>query len=440
MTGSGGTAILQPVFTVATLTGSAVATVNVTVSGFYTVKPSNPVSQGSTSGAGTGCTLNITYNDPTSSVYRAVFTDQAGSLLWVKFGASHFVGDTLMAKANALDFVTALGATALSTVLGSSFLSTPQGRLSVFNGAFPITAFGSDQTTITRIYWTPYNGNACPIYNGTSFITTTAAQLTCDLTSGAQASGGIYDVFKFLNAGVATLGFGPSWVAGTSGSVTAGSCVRGTGTGSTQLVSLNGIYTNNVAMTVNNGATTFSVAQFQGTYLGSVYVNSTAGQINCYVTYGQSRVWGLYNAYNKLPINLRAGDGTASWTYNTNTVRESNGGTTNILTTFVGLQEEIIQASFLQQVQVGVSSGAAESVQIGIGINATNAQSGTVALFNMNGTTTLTSTTLMAQASIPPGVGINNIVATETVPNTTGGTKTFFGTEANMVLKAGWLG
>ncbi len=91
----GGTAIIQPVFTVATLTGSAVASVTVTVPGFYTTKPTNPVSQGSTSGAGTGCTLNVTYNDPTSSVYRAVFTDQAGALLWQKFGASSFVSGVM---------------------------------------------------------------------------------------------------------------------------------------------------------------------------------------------------------------------------------------------------------------------------------------------------------------------------------------------------------
>lgn len=107
ITETGGTAILQPVFTVATLTGSAVATVTVALPGFYTTKPSNPVSQGSTSGVGTGCTLNITYNDPTSSDYRAVFTDQAGALIWQKLGSSSFVSG-LMAKAAAYDFVSSL--------------------------------------------------------------------------------------------------------------------------------------------------------------------------------------------------------------------------------------------------------------------------------------------------------------------------------------------
>lgn len=90
ITTTGGTALSQPIFTVATLSGSAVATVTVTYPGFYTATPSNPVAQGSTSGSGTSCTLNVTYNVPASSDYRAGLTDQAGAFLWQKLGASSF--------------------------------------------------------------------------------------------------------------------------------------------------------------------------------------------------------------------------------------------------------------------------------------------------------------------------------------------------------------
>lgn len=95
ITAAGGTALSQPIFTVATLSGSAVATVTVTYPGFYTATPSNPVAQGSTSGSGTSCTLNVTYNVPASLDYRAVLTDQAGSFLWQKLGASSFFESTL---------------------------------------------------------------------------------------------------------------------------------------------------------------------------------------------------------------------------------------------------------------------------------------------------------------------------------------------------------
>lgn len=102
ITATGGTAISQPVFQVATLSGSAVATVTVAYPGFYSATPANPVAQGSTSGVGTGCTLTVTYNNPAGADYRALFTDQAAALIWSKFGASSFMS-TLMEKATAYD-------------------------------------------------------------------------------------------------------------------------------------------------------------------------------------------------------------------------------------------------------------------------------------------------------------------------------------------------
>lgn len=104
ITATGGTAISQPVFQVATLSGSAVATVTVAYPGFYSATPANPVAQGSTSGVGTGATLTVTYNNPAGSDYRALFTDQAAALIWQKLGSSSFVSG-LMAKGTAYDFL-----------------------------------------------------------------------------------------------------------------------------------------------------------------------------------------------------------------------------------------------------------------------------------------------------------------------------------------------
>lgn len=138
ITETGGTAILQPVFTVATLSGSAVATVTVALPGFYTTKPSNPVAQGSTSGAGTGCTLNITYNDPTSSDYRALFTDQVSAVLWQKFGASSFVSG-IMAKANSFDYL-------------NSIAAAGNGLIFTNNGASPSTISATISPTLVPNY------------------------------------------------------------------------------------------------------------------------------------------------------------------------------------------------------------------------------------------------------------------------------------------------
>lgn len=102
-----GTGIAGPVFQVATLSGSAVATVTLLYSGWLTVKPTNPVAQFVSSGIGTGCTLNITFNDPTSADYRALITTEASALPWVRFGSSSYISG-LMSSANAYTMLTAL--------------------------------------------------------------------------------------------------------------------------------------------------------------------------------------------------------------------------------------------------------------------------------------------------------------------------------------------
>jgi hypothetical protein len=342
-----------------------------------------------------------------------------------------------------LHLATAIGASALSQVLGSTYLIPPQGILSpVSSTTAPIPT--SDQTAVTTVYWTPYNGNVCPIYNGSSFVTTTSSQLSCSLTAGAQASGGIYDVYKFLNSGSVTLGFGPSWSAGTGGSVTAGSCARGTSTGGAALTVVSGILVNAAAMTLNNGATTYSVAANQGTYLGSVYINSTAGQYNCHVSYGQSRTWGLWNAYNRRPLYIKAGDSTASWTSNNATgVHAANTNSANSLTIFSGLPDETVDLAYSSRASATVTTGLVIIAQVGVGFNSTSVNSGKLSNYTLdNGTggNILINTSLNASNYLnPPWLGINTITALEFTQSATV-TVTFYGGEDDMLLSAKYRG
>jgi hypothetical protein len=430
---TGGTAITQAVLTVATLSGSAVATVTVTYPGNYTTKPSDPVSQGSTSGIGSGATFNLTW---TTQFTRSVVTDESSAVPWQRLGSSSFVSG-LMAKANGLDFATGIGSSALTTVIGGTFLLPPQGILSpISSTSAPIPT--TDQTAVTRIYWTPYKGNVCPIYNGTSFVTTTSAQIFCDLTAGAQASGGIYDVYKFLNAGVVTLGFSPSWSAGTSGSVTAGSCARGTGAGGAALTYLNGILVNAAAMTVNNSSSTFSVPVNQGTYLGSIYVNSTAGQINCHRSSGQSRQWGLWNAYNRQTIELRESDATASWVNAPTTWRQSRGDSNNFAMLFCGLAEETASCDFSQEV-ISTFNNSSSNANIGIGVNSTTATSGMAGINQATGTSSGSAgSTVRAYFTQVPALGINQINALEQA--SAGTTNNQFNGANGMQLIVRWRG
>jgi len=55
---------------------------------------------------------------------------------------------------------------------------------------------------------------------------------------------------------------------------------------------------------------------------------------------------GVWNAWNRQPLYLKAGDSTASWNYDSATIRAANGASTNGLSVFCGLAEEPIQAAY----------------------------------------------------------------------------------------------
>lgn len=441
ITETGGTAIMQPVFTVATVSGTAVATVTVSYPGYYTTKPSNPVAQGSTSGIGTGATFNLTYNDPTSNDYRAIFTDQASALIWQKMGSSSFVSG-LMAKVNGLDFATAIGGSNIAAAIGSSFIIPPQGVLSpLISTTAPIPT--SDITAANKIYWTPYRGNGCPIYNGTTFVNVTSGQLNCDLIAGTQVLNGIFDIYKFLSAGSPKIALSPNWTAGTGGSVTAGSCARGSGVGGTALTwAIGGIPTNAAAMTLNDGSGSYSILANQGTYLGSVYINAVAGQYNCLLSYGQSRVYGLWNAFNRNLISLKAGDPNANWAAggtSGGTLRSINNNPANSMTVFCGLAEERVDSSFYQIYTAAQTAGVTIGLQTGIGFNSTTAASGVAPATSIGSSGS--ASTLTAENSarfvVPPFVGTNVLTALE---GATASGPTSSGTEKNCSLIANWMG
>lgn len=318
--------------------------------------------------------------------------------------------------------------TAVNATTAAAVVPPAQGYLTLTSGT-PIIP--SDVTAATTVYYTPYTGLLVPIYNGTSFAPTSiVTELSATLVSSHAASN-IYDFYIFLLNGVVTLGTGPSWSAGTSGSITAGSCARGTSTGGAALSRLSGILTNTVSMSMRygNGTTTTTVAANQGTYVGSMFVDGTNGQVSCYRSYGQSRKWGLWNYYNRVPIFIKAGDGTASWSYTTATYRPSNNSTANSLTVFSGVAEEIYDLSFIQVI-IG-NSGTASN--IGVGVNSTTTPSGMAGNNTVGANATIN---IPSRFFTGPLLGINTITALEK-----GGSSTSFtGTETSMLLSATYRG
>ena len=328
--------------------------------------------------------------------------------------------------------------TAINASTAAAVIPAPQGRLTPVSGTPVINA---DSSAATSVFYTPYIGNLCPIWNGSSFQPTVFTEQTLTLNSSFTANN-IYDVFMFNNVGVPTVVIGPSWSAGTSGSITAGSCTRGTGTGGTALAYVTGILTNAVQITGRNGATTYTIAANFATYLGSIYIDGTNGQVSCLLSYGQSRKWGVWNAYNRERIAVNVGDGTASWTYSTATYRASNNNSANSFTAFSGLAEESVTTQFSQQLEISIPTvgGGVISINNAIGLNSTTVPSGNagVAGLGVNGVSSRSISNGVASFILPGALGINVLNCIERGNAT--GTMTFDGTQTAMQMTGIWQG
>lgn len=327
----------------------------------------------------------------------------------------------------------------LNPILSSLTQPPPEGYLTPVSGQAIIT---TDSIGATAIYYTPYVGTWAAYHNGISIVPFKFTEMQLSL-SPSQAANNIYDIFLAYNGGSPVIGTGPSWAAG-GGSITAGSCARGTGAGSSAISrdSGSGLWVNTNSMSgfiynTGSGNNTITVAAGQGIYLGSIFVDATAGQVTCHRSYGQSRKWGLWNAYNRVPIVLQGGDPTASWSLaGITAIRSSNGNSANSMTIFSGLAEEIPALTFQQLVSNSVGNGTG-NFNIGIGYNSTAAFSGTVGNTPFANLTSSSTRQTNANYTPPPFLGINTVNCLE---QTTVANMSANGTQANMLIRAAWRG
>jgi len=277
----------------------------------------------------------------------------------------------------------------------------------------------SDQSGNTSVYYRPDQGNLIPIPNGTLYSVREFSELTLTLNANHVANG-IYDVFGFDDAGTIRLGTGPVW-----STVTAGSGARGTGAGTTELEALKGLLVNKVAATLRNGATTYSVSAKCAVYLGSILIDGSAGQCSCLVSFGQSRKWGVWNAYNRREILLKAGDSSAAWGYTTAAYRPANNNSANSITVFQGLQEEMMEFMYRAYFVSLIGNAQTGAGSVGIGFNSTSAISGTVGqylLTNNNASNIQINATIEGMHQVAPAIGAHVVTALENGLGSTSGT------------------
>jgi len=181
-------------------------------------------------------------------------------------------------------------------ISASAIIQTCNGRLTLESGV-PVST--TDQTAKTTLYFTPYNGNQIALYSGSAWAIHTLTEKSLDI-SGYTASKP-YDIFIYDNSGTLTLE-GVIWTNDT--------------TRATALATQNGVY-------VQNGAA-------NKRYIGTIRITATTGQ--CEDSATKRFVW---NYYNREWRTGKTYNTTKSWTYETATIREYNGGTNQVRFEFV---------------------------------------------------------------------------------------------------------
>lgn len=240
------------------------------------------------------------------------------------------------------------------TALAEDFLNItqPQGRLTLQTGVPVMTTTQSAKTTV---YYTPYTGQLVPLYDGTSFnMYDTGGELsqaTTDSTKSpaAVAASSVYDVFVWNDSGTMRATRGLAWTNDTT---------RAAG-----LTLQNGIYLNTSAVT--NGP-----AALRGTYVGTIRSNASSQIDWIYGANATAAFFYVWNCYNRVDVGTILNEGTASWSYNSTTVRALNASSIARVSVVRGLDEDTMQ--FFTQTFIDTVS-ASNSAYFGLGLDVTNA-------------------------------------------------------------------
>ena len=268
----------------------------------------------------------------TLTITRAQETSPARTVL---------VGDQIMAGVTAktlTDIENGVSPTIQTSVVTPAsaglFYGICGGRLTATSGTAVTTA---DVTGATSLFFTPYSpwgfaGNI-GLYDGsTNWNILPFAELT--LALGTITSGLPYDVFAYNNSGAVALRAPVAWTNGT--------------TRATALVLQNGVW-------VKTGATT-------DRYLGTFYTTSTTQTED---SIAKRYVWNYYNRVERPMIRIET---TNSWAYQSATIRQANGSTSNQVNFVVGVAEVLFVGTVACQAQ---SAAGGAAISIGLVLDST---------------------------------------------------------------------
>jgi hypothetical protein len=336
-----------------------------------------------------------------------------GVTYWIDIQVEAVTGASVITTNDPVLTAIELGGSQPST----NIVTGPAGPGALFGGRLTLTSgtpvLIANTTAATSIFYTPYTSNWITIFNGVNFATYPFSEVSVALDTSNFLSGTLYDLFVFLNAGTPTLGYGPAWTSKTARSA------------ATAIARLNGIWTNNITITLRtNSTTTFSVGANQATYVGTAWATAN-GQtamnfLPAAAAGGNNSILGLFNAYNRLPMMVVSRDSTTSWTYATNTWRAADGNANNAVNFVDGLGEVLAHATYI--VSNNPTAASAVNAVIGINLNSTTATPGLQAVSSAAATNIAAE--LAVSGIILPALGFNTLNAVE---NTNAVSVTFYG-------------
>jgi hypothetical protein len=234
-----------------------------------------------------------------------------------------------------------------------------QGRLTLVSATPVQTATAAGATSII---WTPFGGNAVPVWNGSffipkSFVEVSQALTDATLSPSAAADSTNYDMFVWVNpaTGNIVVSRGQAWTSQTS---------RGS---PAAVVAIQGVLVNQNSITNGPGAEI-------GVLVGTIATNA-AGTVDwIFPTTDTAGSFNVWNAYNQVLVSAAYQSSTSTWTYATNTYRQAHADTKAQITFVDGLGWNPSQATYSA---VAAITGAATSVcDVGVGIDSTTAVTG----------------------------------------------------------------
>lgn len=297
----------------------------------------------------------------------------------------------------------------------------PGHRLTLTSGVDVTTADVTGGSAAT-IFWTPKHNNLSPIYDGTAWRLAAIPEKSFVLDTTNFLSGKNHDVFLDYNAGTPRLLTSPAW---SSEMARADALGRDATYG----------------FRVNNASITCRISNNGGTVVKSAGTLLYLGTFRCAAN-GQSEDSAakrfLWNMYNRVPRSMRAADSTDSWTYNSTSLRQARGQSTNQLDFVRGLDEDVVIAIYTQ---VFAGSGSGDVAVATFGLDSTTTQSN----FSSQGTHQLYAGGVPATNNAHfcglPGLGRHFLAALESGAST-GVAVTFAGDSggtAPRFLVSGWM-